>query len=300
MNLLLTGASGFLGRYLTAELSRASYSQLVISRRFLPHSDNYSVLLHDFMGNDDLAGKILHPVDAVVHMAHAMGGSREEQMTYAVKSTRALLDYAISHRIKTFVLVSSLSVLDLSALPAYGMVDYQTPRLFKDEHLPPYVAAKLAQELLVEKAVCEAGINAVILRPGLIYDDNVMSTSFAGLIKDDFQIAISHEGQIPLVSAKRTAEQILNALTLLKTSTLLTQLVLDEYPWSMVRYRDALIDRGYINSNLISIPWWLMNLIGASAEIFANYSNYRHRLPDLFIQPSRSTRLKPLIYWPSK
>lgn len=36
------------------------------------------------------------------HM-HAMGSSREEQMAFAIKSTQALRDYAISHRIRTFV-----------------------------------------------------------------------------------------------------------------------------------------------------------------------------------------------------
>lgn len=296
---MLTGSSGFLGNFVNAEFSLAGFTQYVVSRRPLTEHDAHSVILHDFLADEDLNGKMPYPIDAVVHMAHAMGGSREEQMMFAVKSTQALLNYAINHRIKTFVLVSSLSVLDIAALPAYARVDEQTPRLVEGEHLPSYVAAKIAQELLVEHAVSKSGINAVILRPGLIYDDSVMSTSCAGLIKGGLQFAISHEGQIPLVSARRTAEQIVKAVTSLNANCLDTRLVLDENPWSMESYRDALIERGHIKSNVISMPWWMMNFIGSCAETIASSFNYRERLPDLFIQPSRSARLKPLMYWPS-
>lgn len=298
MNLLVSGATGFLGRHFCDILIQVGATAQVLSRRPVSLPQNFSVIRHDFGSDDELSVKVTQPVDAVVHMAHAMGSSREEQMAFATKSTRALLDYGISHQVKTFVLVSSLSVLDLAGLPAFAMVNNHTRRLVEGGHLPPYVAAKLAQELLVEHAALESGINAVILRPGLIYDDSVMSTSCAGLFKGSLQIAISHEGQIPLVSARRTAEEILKAVVSFNAFALDTRLVLDEHPWSMQSYRDALIEREHIKSNVVAVPWWMMNFIGSCADMFASSFNYREQLPDLFIQPSRSARLKPLMYWP--
>lgn len=79
MNIMLTGSSVFLGRYVTAKLKRTNYVQHAISLRPLSRPDLYSVITHDFMGSDDfLGGNIQRPLDAIVHMAHAMGGSREE------------------------------------------------------------------------------------------------------------------------------------------------------------------------------------------------------------------------------
>lgn len=298
MNLLLTGASGFLGRHVTAELSLAGCLPHVISRRPLSQPNLYSVILHDFMGRDDLAGKLRHPIDAVVHIAYAMGSSRQEQMDFAVKSTQALLNFALGHGVKKFVLVSSLSVFDLAALPAYALVGAHTPRLVLDESLPAYAAAKLMQELLVEQAVATGDINAVILRPGLIYDDRVMSNAYAGLIRNRIQLGLSHYGQIPLVEAKRAAQVIVESVSSIAQPGLDIRYVLDPHPWSMQQYRQALIDRGQLRPYGLSLPWWLIDRLCANAEKVARLTGQEKHLPELFNPVSRSARLKPLLYWP--
>lgn len=299
MRALLTGASGFLGRHVTAELSLAGCIQHVISRRPLLHPDLYSVIVHDFMGQGYLADKIRHPVDAVLHMAHPMGGSRQEQIDFAVKSTQALLDFALGHGVKNFVLVSSLSVLNLAALPAYARVDGRTPRLVQNVWLPAYAAAKLMVELLVEQAVARRGMNAVILRPGLIYDDKVMSNAYAGVVKGWVQLGLSHHGQIPLVGARRAAQVIVESLSSIAQPGLETRCVLDPHPWSMQQYRQALIDRGQLRPQGFSLPWWLLDRLGAGAEKLARLTGHEKHLPELFNPVSRSARLKPLLYWPA-
>ena len=298
MNLLLTGISGFLGRHVTAELSLAGCIQHVISRRPVSHPHLYSVIVHDFMGQGDLAGKMHRPVDAVVHMAHPMGGERQEQIDFAVKSTQALLDFALGHGVKNFVLVSSLSVFDLAALPAYALVGAHTPRLVLDESLPAYAAAKLMQELLVEQAVATGNINAVILRLGLIYDDRAMSNAYAGLIRNRIQLGLSHYGQIPLVNAKRAAQVIVESVSSIAQPGLDIRCVLDPHPWSMQQYRQALIDRGQLRPHGLSLPWWLIDRLCANAEKVARLTRQENKLPELFNPVSRSARLKPLLYWP--
>ena len=238
-------------------------------------------------------------VDAIVHMAHPMGGSYSEQMDFAVRSTRALLDYALGHRIGTFVLVSSLAVLDLSALPAYGRVDAHTPRLGQTGNLTPYAAAKIAQEQLLEQAASSGAINAIILRPGLIYDDTVMSNACAGLVKGGLQLAIDHEGQIPLVSAQRTAQQMLQSLTAPVAAHLLTRMILDDHPWSMARYRQALVAREQLRPGGLVLPWSVLDALAAAADKGAGVLGLRARLPELFSPSGRAARLKPLTYWPA-
>lgn len=276
----------------------AGYSMQVISRRPLSQLNVYSVVDHDFIGQYQLSAKILHPVDAVVHMAHHMGGSRQEQIDFAVKSTQALLDFALGHGVENFVLVSSLSVLDLAALQAYARVDGRTPRLVQDVGLPAYAAAKLMQELLVEQAVAKRDINAVILRPGLIYDDKVMSNAYAGVVKGWVQLGLSHHGQIPLVGARRAAQVIVESLSSIAQPGLEIRCVLDPHPWSMQQYRQALIDRGQLRPQGFSLPWWLLDRLGAGAEKLARLTGQEKHLPELFNPVSRSARLKPLLYWP--
>lgn len=300
MNILLTGISGFLGRHVAAELSLVNFVQHVVSRRLLPHSDHYSVIVHDFMSEDDLAGKIPKPIDAIVHMAHAMGSARDEQMAFATKSTSALLDYAINHDIKPFILISSLSVLDLAAVPAYGQVDSTTPRLTQAGQLPAYAAAKLVQEQLVEQAVASGAINALILRPGLIYDASEMSNAYAGLIKENLQLRVGHVGQIPLVSAQHVATVIRAALSVSPTPGLIVQTVLDDSPWSMAQYQLALVARGQLKPSGTTVPWWLANVIASVAESLTGAVGLRERLPEILKQPSRAARLKPLRYWACK
>lgn len=297
MNVLITGSTGFLGRHVCSELFRNSICNIILSRKSFYPSAQEMVIVHDFLSELDLANKIPKPIDAIVHMAHAMGSSREEQMAFAIKSTRALLDYAISHQVKTFVLVSSLSVLDLAALPAYARIDNSTPRLVQGERLSAYAAAKLAQEQLVERAAVVGGTKVVVLRPGLIYDDRVMSNAYAGLVKGMVQLGISHQGQIPLVSATRTAQVIFDSLSSAGHPGLYIRHVLDHHPWSMQQYRHALIERGQLRPHGLSLPWRVIDCLGAGAEKLACLIGHEHNLPELFNAVSRAARLKPLLYW---
>lgn len=299
MNLLITGATGFLGKYVCAEFSLACCTLHVVSRHPLSLPNLQSVIVHDFAGKDVFEAELAGPVDAIVHMAHPMGGSYSEQMTFAVRSTRALLNYALGHGIKTFVLVSSLAVLDLAALPTFGRVDAYTPRLRQAGNLTPYAAAKLAQEQLVEEAAFSGAINAVILRPGLIYDATLMSNACAGLVKGGLQLVIDHDGQIPLVSAQRTAQQMLQTLSTPVAANLAIRLILDDHPWTMARYRQALVERGQLRPGGLVLSWSVLDALAAAADKGAEVLGLRAHLPELFSPSGRAARLKPLVYWPA-
>ena len=302
MNILLSGGTGFLGQYVSASLGFAGGHTVVISRKQgsgSALSELLSVVVHDLASTEVFDADISQPVDAIVHMAHPMGGAREEQIKVAERGTSALLAYAVKHRVRSFVLLSSLSVLDLASVPAYGQVNSHTLRLNQDASLPAYPAAKLAQELLVEQAVATGALDALILRPGLIYDDTVMSNAYAGLIKNKLQIRVKHAGQIPLVCAQHVADVIVKALSSPLAPGLSIQTVLDQAPWSMQQYQRALLARGRIRSNTLDLPWWLMDGVGALAQAGAGALGLTHRLPELFRQPGRAARLKPHLYWPA-
>lgn len=258
-----------------------------------------SVVVHDLASAAVFDPHISHAVDAIVHMAHPMGGSRDEQAHVAARGTSALLGYAAKHGIRSFVLLSSLSVLDLAAVPADERVNSHTPRLKPDTRLPAYPAAKLAQELLVEQAVASGAIDALILRPGLIYDDTVMSNAYAGLFKYKLQIWVKHAGQIPLVSARQVARVMVQALSAPLAPGLAIQTVLDESPWSMQQYQQALISRGQLQANAWRVPWQLLDGASALAQAGAGVFGLAHRLPEAFSQPGRAARLKPHRYWPA-
>lgn len=108
-NVLVTGASGFLGSRLVARLA-TSHRIVALSRRPV---DGVAVGVDgSFASLDDLARLDPHPLDTVVHLAATTGGSTEEgALDVNVVGTRRLLRYCIDRGITRFVVASSIAAV---------------------------------------------------------------------------------------------------------------------------------------------------------------------------------------------
>jgi len=109
--ILLTGASGFLGKALLAELSQR-HQIITIGRKALPEAPNqkhYQGLFSEF---EDLRQLDVHTIDAVVHLAAVTGGCLErEGMLVNVEGTRILMRYLIDRECRKFVMASSTAIV---------------------------------------------------------------------------------------------------------------------------------------------------------------------------------------------
>lgn len=163
---LVTGATGFVGRHLVDALSGAGYRvRAALRTPGLAPAGAEPFVIGDLGGEVDwrpaLAG-----IDCVVHLAgiaHATGVAADRYDRINHRATADLAGAAARQCVRRLVFVSSV----LAQTPS------STPGLVTEDRAPapagPYGASKLA----AERALREVPIEAVVLRPPLIYGAGV-------------------------------------------------------------------------------------------------------------------------------
>lgn len=160
---LVTGGTGFLGRYLTKKLIEQDAIVKVIDFR-KPTQDFPAI---DFARTDirdkDRIGSLCKNVDIVFHLASIPSIAREKWDIYYsinVEGTRNILEAAYTNKIKKFVHVSSSTV-------------YGVPREFPlKESSPVHPLGKYGRSKLMAEELCrefaKKGLNVSIIRPRVI------------------------------------------------------------------------------------------------------------------------------------
>lgn len=164
---LVTGASGFIGRELVGQLLQANYRVRILARdpstlAAVPWKEAVEVVTGDIT-RDGLTASCKN-VGTVIHcagFAHSGKGSRQKHDAINRDGTRRLLDAAIDSEVRRFLFISSSKVL--SARPT------------------PYAQAKGAAEALVFAAHEQGRIEVCCLRPAAVYGRG-MKGSLAGWI----------------------------------------------------------------------------------------------------------------------
>ena len=119
---LITGASGFIGRALAASMARDR--EVVCMSRMDP-GPGLPWVRGEFGSFEDLARLDDRPIDAVVHLAAVTGGcSERDGILVNVEGTRCLMRYLIDRGCRKFVMASSIAA-----------VGFQSP-LFRPLRLP--------------------------------------------------------------------------------------------------------------------------------------------------------------------
>jgi nucleoside-diphosphate-sugar epimerase len=169
--ILVTGASGFVGRALVPYLAGQGLAVRAASRSGVPAADNAEPVLVDDLGPDTDWSQALRGIRSVVHLAglaHVLDPSRAHDsapyMRANLEGTLRLATAAAERGIRRFVFLSSVKV--------HG--SKTSGRIFSERDAPqpddPYGESKwLAEQGLAEME----GLDSVILRPPLVYGPGV-------------------------------------------------------------------------------------------------------------------------------
>ena len=170
-HVLVTGATGFIGRRLAIELRRQSFPVRVLVRD-AGHAgmlSSHGVLLHEGRVEDSSSMHgLCAGIDTVFHLAgyaHADAASKSASdlhQTITVEGTRGLVNEAIRHRVKRFILVSSAKAQGEETI---GCIDEDAPSLPTTD----YGRSRLEAERLMLAAGREAGFETCVLRLPLVY-----------------------------------------------------------------------------------------------------------------------------------
>jgi nucleoside-diphosphate-sugar epimerase len=209
--IVVTGASGFVGRAAVAAARDAGHAVVALGRRAdvdLGPGVTYHAL---DLGQGGVVAPLLEGADAVIHAAGAMAGDDAAHARDTLAPTEAVL--AALPAGARVVLVSSLSVYGYAALPAGALLNELTPRETDEGKRDAYTRAKLAQERLAVSAARERGFDLWLIRPGAIYGPGRTHTGWLGISAKGRHVTPGGDPTIPGVDIARVGQGLLAAAT---------------------------------------------------------------------------------------
>lgn len=171
MTILVTGASGSLGRALVGRLLARGTPLRVFDRR-LPETRPAGVdhVVGD-LGDAAAVDSAVAGVDIVIHAGAVMKGTWPEHQRGTVEGTRNVVDACRKHGVKQLVHISSMSVIDWAGSDERS-VNEEAPLEPRPDKRGEYTRGKLEAERIVV-AAASAGLPCVILRPGQIFGGGI-------------------------------------------------------------------------------------------------------------------------------
>ncbi|MGA3017609.1 MAG: NAD-dependent epimerase/dehydratase family protein [Bryobacteraceae bacterium] len=168
--ILVTGASGYLGRALVRRLRSAGEPLRVLLRRppRTPLGDDVQEVYGD-LGNPAVVDRAVDGMEIVYHVGAAMKGGPFEYQSGTVWGTRNVVEACARHGVRKLVHVSSMAVVDQAGHKRGVTVTESAPYEPHAERRGLYSQTKLEAEKMVLAAAAENRIHAVLVRPGQIY-----------------------------------------------------------------------------------------------------------------------------------
>ena len=169
MNILVTGANGFLGRALCDYISRQglnAYGLLRAPEEGLNVKKQF--IVKNFLSYSDW-GSILKGMDVVIHtagLAHVKNRPPKDYYEINTEVTKELALECTKADVKRFVYISSIAVYGVSS--SREIINLSTPL----NPSTPYAHSKLLAELFLQKLHQGRKLDVVIIRPPLIYGPN--------------------------------------------------------------------------------------------------------------------------------
>jgi nucleoside-diphosphate-sugar epimerase len=112
--ILVTGASGFIGRVLAASLT--SQHEVIALSRKNPEVERVAWVRGEFGTFEDLRALDQKKIEVVIHLAAVTGGCLERDgMLVNVEATRCLMRYLMDRGCRKFVMASSIAVVGIQS-----------------------------------------------------------------------------------------------------------------------------------------------------------------------------------------
>lgn len=169
---LVTGATGFVGKHLCKHLLAQNYLVTAVGRQKsfeLTHDNLIYYCIDQIDGNTDWQ-EILSGIDVVVHLAARVHHLQEKGLALLslyqetnVKGTQQLAKAAVLGGVKRFVYISTIKVIAEKTI--------EMPLRAEDQPRPQdaYSVSKLQAEQILQEEARRSGMEWVIIRPPLVY-----------------------------------------------------------------------------------------------------------------------------------
>jgi nucleoside-diphosphate-sugar epimerase len=170
--ILVTGATGFLGKRLVRVLLGRGYRVRALARK-LSHTETLRGLDLEIYFGDVADPESLRAsfdgVDYVIHAAADTAGNPEGGRVSTIRGTENVIQLCRDFGVKKLVYISSCGVYAVSKLKNHQTVTEGSPLEAFPEKRGSYSHAKLEAETRVRRAMSQGSAPVVCLRPGTIY-----------------------------------------------------------------------------------------------------------------------------------
>ena len=168
--ILITGATGFLGEALVRRLRREGVRVRALVRgrsESLSTADHVEIVRGD-LRDAEAVQRAVKGVHTVYHLGAAMSGSLLDFEESIVRGTQNVVEACLANNVRRLVHVSSLGVVDAGAAGRAKPVHESSPLDPQPEKRGAYTYTKALAEGIIREAVSSRGLHAVIVRPGQI------------------------------------------------------------------------------------------------------------------------------------
>jgi nucleoside-diphosphate-sugar epimerase len=296
MKVLVSGAGGFLGRYVVDRLLRGGHSVRAIVRPASPKpswAGAVEVFYADLRVHDNLVAAF-EDIDAVLHVAAATSGNEDVQFASTVVATERFLD-AMSHSaVKRLVLVSSLVVYDWTC--AKGRMDETTPLLRDPYDMGAYTIAKVWQERVVSGVARSHGWSLTIMRPGFIWGPGHAEIAGMGRRFGRLQLMFGPFSRLPLSHVVNCADALVAAIES-PTSAGETFNVIDADDIRVWRYAREYARRSARGGIPLPLPYGVgLGVARCAALVSRMLFGKKGKLPSLLTPRRFQQQFKPLRF----
>jgi nucleoside-diphosphate-sugar epimerase len=303
MNLLITGASGFLGKYVVAEALRRGHHVRAVVRstnygNSLPWCNDPAVELVclDLRKGDGIADT-LKGVDVVLHLAAVKEGDFDKQYAGTVVATENLLNAMVKANVLRLVAVSTFSVYDYFNIPSGETIAEDSPIELNPKQRDVYAQTKLIQEKIVRDFAENQLAQVTILRPGMIYGrEHLWHVLLGAKITKNLWLRIDGKAQMPLTYVENCAEAIVTAVECEEGISQTINIVDDNLPSQKV-YINKLTERKANIPRTLPLSWQILRLI-AQIIWLGNKLLFKEqlKLPGILVPARLDARFKPFRY----
>jgi dihydroflavonol-4-reductase len=215
-NVLVTGASGFLGEHVCRVLTERGHIVRGLSRSRSGVLADLGVehVRGDVMSGHEL-GRAMEGTSCVFHLAGAVSRDTDDaqrMMRLHVDGTRRVLETMALVGVKKMVLASTSGTIAVSAFEA--VLDESNDYPMELIAGWPYYASKVYQERLAFSLGAELGIDVIAVNPSLLLGPGDRRLSSTGDVRKFLkrQIPIVPEGGMSFVDVRDVAEATVNAM----------------------------------------------------------------------------------------
>jgi nucleoside-diphosphate-sugar epimerase len=303
MKVLITGASGFVGKYVVAVALKVGYEVRAVFRpktdetRFSWHTHpNLEIVRFDLRQRKGLAD-VVSGVDAVIHLAATKSGGYDACFTGTVIGTENLLIAMQETEVKHLVFTSTFSLYDYKKIPRETVLDENSPLIENPLNRDAYAQTKLIQEKMIRTYEQDKNATVTIIRPGMIYGREVLWHALLGAkLGEKHWLKIGGKSTLPITYVENCAEVIVKVLTEKKAFGQTINIVDDELP-TQQSYINELLKREQEPPRLIPVSWSLMQGLSNLAWFFnKRLLRGRARLPGILVPAQLQARFRPLQY----